>query len=90
MSEPRPGNWMDTEPYLAQMDFKGFNLRVSTDRYRSREYQLRERDSLWMRVWQIAGREDEIPATGDWVEYRLFDQSWVISINPKFNRAYLT
>ncbi len=78
MSEPRPGSWMDTEPYLAQMDFNGFNLRVSTDRYRSREYQLHERNSLWMRVWQIAGREDEIPATGDWIEYRLFDQSWVI------------
>jgi len=78
MAEPKPGSWMDTAPYLAQMDFSGFKREVSTERYRSRDYQLRERHALWMRVWQIAGRADEIPATGDWIEYRLFDQSWLL------------
>ncbi|MFV8817594.1 aromatic ring-hydroxylating oxygenase subunit alpha [Haliea sp. E17] len=78
MSEPKAGSWMDTEPYLAQMDFGGFRREVSTERYRSAQYQVRERQSLWMRVWQIAGRADEIPAAGDWTEYRLFDQSWLL------------
>ena len=33
---------------------------------------------MWLRVWQVAGRADEIPQAGDWMEYRLFDQSWVL------------
>ena len=31
-----------------------------------------------MRVWQIVGRVDELPKAGDWKEYRIFDQSFVI------------
>ena len=31
-----------------------------------------------MRVWQIAGRVDDLPKVGDWKEYRIFDQSFVI------------
>ncbi len=53
-------------------------LRVSTDRYSSREFQERERELIWMRVWQVAGRVDELPAAGDWKEYRIFDQSYII------------
>ena len=31
-----------------------------------------------MRVWQIAGRVDELPKVGDWKEYEIHDQSFVI------------
>lgn len=53
-------------------------LRISTDRYISPEFQERERENLWMKVWQFVGRVDEIPATGDWKEYRIFDQSFIV------------
>ena len=53
-------------------------MRVTTDRYASREYHERERNLLWMRVWQVAGRLDELPKAGDWKEYRIFDQSYLI------------
>ena len=51
-------------------------MRIPTDRYTSHEYL--ERESIWMRVWQKAGRVDEVPKVGDWKEYRIFDQSFVI------------
>lgn len=31
-----------------------------------------------MRVWQIAGRVDELPKIGDWKQHRILDQSFVI------------
>lgn len=78
MTSARSGEWMDTAPYLSSMDFRQFRLRVSTQRYYSREYLERERNNLWMRVWQIAGRADDIPEVGDRMEYRVLDQSWVL------------
>ena len=53
-------------------------MRISTDRYISRDFQERERESIWMKVWQFAGRADELPNPGDWKEHRIFDQSYVI------------
>lgn len=78
MTTARAGDWMDANPHLSDMDFTPFQLRVSTERYHARDYLAREREHLWMRVWQIAGRADEIPESGDWMEYRLFDQSWIL------------
>jgi phenylpropionate dioxygenase-like ring-hydroxylating dioxygenase large terminal subunit len=60
------------------MDFTPYRRRFATDRYRSREYQQRERERLWMRVWQIAGRADELPEPGDWKVYAIYDQSFVL------------
>ena len=31
-----------------------------------------------MRVWQIAGRVDELPEAGDWKEHRIYDQSYLV------------
>jgi len=74
----RPGAEVDTAPYLAELDFSRFNLHVPTDRYCSRDYHARERERLWMRVWQVAGRADELAQPGDWREYRIFDQSYLL------------
>lgn len=47
----RPGDRVDHAPGLD--DLAGsFNLRVSTDRYRSWEYADRERDAIWLKTWQ--------------------------------------
>lgn len=78
MTAAKPGECVDQGPLISQLDFSEFRMRVSTGRYASTEYAARERERLWMRSWQVAGRIDDIPATGDWMEYRLFDQSYVI------------
>jgi nitrite reductase/ring-hydroxylating ferredoxin subunit len=78
MQTVRSGECIDKGPYISQLDFSGRQMRVSTERYYSREYHERERESLWMRVWQVAGRADELPKAGDWKEYRIFDQSYVL------------
>ncbi len=53
-------------------------MRIPTDRYTSVEFQQREREAIWMRVWQIVGRVDDLPKVGDWKVYQIFDQSFII------------
>ncbi len=74
----RPGEWVASATRLEDIGPGTFNMRIPTDRYTSSDYQERERQAIWMRVWQIAGRVDELPKVGDWKEYRIFDQSFVI------------
>lgn len=74
----RPGVWVDSAPSMQDFTFDEYRMRISTDRYTSREYADRERDAIWMRVWQVAGRVDEVREVGDWKEYRLYDQSFLI------------
>ncbi|HET6954553.1 MAG TPA: aromatic ring-hydroxylating dioxygenase subunit alpha [Acidimicrobiales bacterium] len=78
MQTARPGEWVETAPTLLDLDFSRFRMRIDTDRYTSVGYQQRERTAIWMRVWQIAGRTDELPGPGDWKEYTILDQSFVI------------
>lgn len=54
------------------------SMRVSTDRYYATDFQTKERETIWMKVWQYAGRADELARPGDWKEHRIFDQSYVI------------
>lgn len=63
---------------LGDTGFDRSNLSVSTDRYTCRDYAQREREQIWMKTWQAAAREDEIPAPGDWKEYRIYDQSFIL------------
>jgi phenylpropionate dioxygenase-like ring-hydroxylating dioxygenase large terminal subunit len=74
----RPGDWVDTAPGLDDMDFSRHMMRIPTDRYTSRELAERERERIWMRVWQVVGRVDELPEGGDWKEYRIYDQSFLV------------
>jgi len=74
----RPGEWVETGVGYSDIDFDQYPLRISTDRYTSPEWAARERELVWMRVWRFAGREDELREPGDWKEYRIFDQSYVI------------
>lgn len=78
MNAVLPGEWMDRAPLIPEIDFSGYRMRVPTDRYNSAEYQERELGQLWMRVWQIAGREDEIPQPGDWKVHSIYDQSFIV------------
>jgi phenylpropionate dioxygenase-like ring-hydroxylating dioxygenase large terminal subunit len=78
MSSDQPGAVIDEGPLIAEIDFAPFRMRVSTDRYHTSEWHAREREHLWLRCWQIAGRADDLPEPGDWMEYRLFDQSYLV------------
>lgn len=79
MATARPGDVFEVSPLIPEIDYGALKRRISTDRFHSREYAERERDQLWMKVWQIAGREDELPETGDWMEYRIYNQSFVLA-----------
>lgn len=78
----RPGEWAEPDAGLglglADIGRDVFSMRISTDRYTRPEYAQLERERIWLRVWQIAGRVDELPAVGDWKQYRILDQSFVI------------
>ncbi|HET9733006.1 MAG TPA: aromatic ring-hydroxylating dioxygenase subunit alpha [Acidimicrobiales bacterium] len=78
MQTARPGEWVDAGLGLSDIDFDQYPMRIGTDRYYSREIAQAEHDRLWTRVWQVAGREDELGEPGAWKEYRLGDQSYVI------------
>lgn len=77
-SKVLPGERVDRAPLVAELDFSGFAMRVSTERYWSEDYQQREREQLWMKTWQVVGRADALAEPGDWKEHRLFDQSFVL------------
>ncbi|WP_344450394.1 aromatic ring-hydroxylating dioxygenase subunit alpha [Actinocorallia aurantiaca] len=79
MSSVRPSERVEEAGLgLADIPSDRYRMRIPTDRYTSREIQENERDLIWMRVWQVVGRVDELPEVGDWKEYRLFDQSYMI------------
>jgi len=78
MQTEKIGERMDTAPYIKDLDFTPFRMRASTDRYWSEEFHEQEREKLWMRVWQTVGRAEDISNAGDWMEYKLFDQSYVV------------
>lgn len=74
----KPGERLDNALRPAEIDCSLDQLSISADRYRSLEFQERERELLWMRTWQVAGRADELAQAGDWLVYAIFDQSFLI------------
>lgn len=74
----KPGDWVDTTELLPDLDLGRLKFRIPTQRYTSAAYQDRERERVWMKVWQIVGRADELPDVGDWKVYAIFDQSYVV------------
>jgi phenylpropionate dioxygenase-like ring-hydroxylating dioxygenase large terminal subunit len=62
---------------------------VPCERYFDRQFADLERTDLWPRVWQMACRLEEIPSPGDYVEYRICDQSiLVVRIDEERIQAY--
>lgn len=49
--------------------------RVSRDNYFSRDFLNGEKEHLWPKVWQVAGRVEEIPNPGDYLTYDVADES---------------
>jgi nitrite reductase/ring-hydroxylating ferredoxin subunit len=51
---------------------------VPRGRYVDREFLALEYERLFSRVWQMACREEEVPAVGSFLEYAIGDQSFLI------------
>jgi phenylpropionate dioxygenase-like ring-hydroxylating dioxygenase large terminal subunit len=69
MSEPQ--SLLDT--VLVRPD--GF---VPKERYTTREFSALEHARLWSRVWQIACREEQVAAPGDYFEYMIGPETVVV------------
>lgn len=51
---------------------------IPKERYTTRAFVEVEGARLWPRVWQVACREEELAAPGDFLDYRIADQSILI------------
>lgn len=51
---------------------------VPIERYTARAFHDLEVEKVWRRVWQMACREEEIPAVGDHVLYEIADHSLIV------------
>ncbi|MCI0545187.1 MAG: aromatic ring-hydroxylating dioxygenase subunit alpha, partial [Actinobacteria bacterium] len=51
---------------------------IPTERYTSRQFHDLEVERMWARVWQVACREEEIPAPGDIAVYDLAHHSILV------------
>jgi phenylpropionate dioxygenase-like ring-hydroxylating dioxygenase large terminal subunit len=56
----------------------GTPTRIPTDRYTTAERARQEARSLWEHTWQMACREEEVAEVGDYVEYVIADQSYLV------------
>lgn len=53
-------------------------LTYGVDAFLSRDYAREEKARLWPRVWQHAGRVEEVPQVGDFITYDVGDESIII------------
>jgi phenylpropionate dioxygenase-like ring-hydroxylating dioxygenase large terminal subunit len=58
---------------------------IPKERYVGREFFAAEMAALWPRVWQVACREEELAAVGDYVTYAIGDQS-ILIVRPADDR----
>jgi phenylpropionate dioxygenase-like ring-hydroxylating dioxygenase large terminal subunit len=64
-------------------------MTIDVEAYVSADYARAERDKLWAKVWQQAGRVEEIPKVGDFLTYDILDDSIIIvRTAPDTIRAY--
>lgn len=64
--------------HSSELDFPDEWYRLDTERYHSPEFAQAEWNAVWSREWQFACRSDEVGAPGDWVEYGVGNQSFIV------------
>ena len=75
------GIWPADKPLTgikATIEDKDYERLIPKERFTSPEWLDKEYKLLWPRVWQWACREEEIPKVGDYLEYKIGEQSVVI------------
>lgn len=78
MQTARPGNWVENATALDDIAPDAYRMQIPTSRYIAPEFVAQERDSIWTKVWQVVGRVDELTNAGDWKQYQIFDQSYLV------------
>ena len=64
-------------------------LTYPVEAFLSPEYARAESERLWPKVWQMAGRVEEIPEVGDYITYDILDDSiLIVRSAPDTIRAY--
>ena len=64
-------------------------LTVPVEAYISPEYARAEKEKLWMKVWQVAGRLEDLPNVGDYITYEIADQSiLIVRTEPETVKAF--
>ncbi|CAN7617832.1 aromatic ring-hydroxylating dioxygenase subunit alpha [Phenylobacterium sp. LjRoot225] len=53
-------------------------LTYGVEAFVSPEYAKAERELLWPKVWQMAGRVEEVPNVGDYITYEIGDDSIIV------------
>jgi phenylpropionate dioxygenase-like ring-hydroxylating dioxygenase large terminal subunit len=77
------------EPAGAVKEDMSDAVTFGVEAYVSRDYARAERDKLWAKVWQHAGRVEEIPNVGDYFTYGILDDSiLIVRTAPDKIRAY--
>lgn len=71
MSSEKQQNWPDS--------WKLLEHGIRSGRYIDPEFAKLEQEKLWLNVWQMAARLDEIPETGDFTVYEIGEQSLIIT-----------
>ncbi|MET0239538.1 MAG: aromatic ring-hydroxylating dioxygenase subunit alpha [Sphingobium sp.] len=56
----------------------GEPLTYGTEAFLSKEYAEAEKDLLWPKVWQVAGRIEDIPEVGNYFTYEIGDDSIIV------------
>jgi phenylpropionate dioxygenase-like ring-hydroxylating dioxygenase large terminal subunit len=54
-------------------------LTIGVEAFTSPEYAKAEADRLWAKVWQMAGRVEEVPEVGNFISYEIGDDSILIT-----------
>lgn len=73
-----PIEFPDDAKHFSEYELAEQDCRFRTDRYTSPEFHRREIEKLWLNVWQLACREDEVARPGDFCEYRIGSQSYLV------------
>lgn len=51
---------------------------IPTKAYIDKQYAAEEKEKLWMKTWQVACREEEIPRVGDFYTYDILGESIIV------------
>lgn len=71
-TRPVPSCMRENRPY------EGGSYEVPVHRFLSKDYHDQEVEKLWKRVWQVACREEEIPAVGDAYLYEVATLQYIV------------
>ena len=67
------------KPHNVEVEELSEPLTFSIEPYLSPAYAQAEAERLWAKVWQHAGRVEEIPNVGDFITYEIGDESIIIT-----------